>query len=348
MKITTGNLGLASYAFETSFHYLGYEMILPPLTNSLTQKLGEENLRAELCHPLKLLLGNFLMLKDEKPEIVILYNGCDLCNLTPINSIYLEIFEKYSWYPHAYYMDVTKKSHFLRDYYNNLRKITGAPSHKIVKAIWLGFSKLLLFQYLDDIFCVIRPTIKDYNIGESLYSKIFQDIVNARDFTEYKKIRTEVAKLLESYPPNHSCLHFGLTGDPFSLREPYSHQFTDRKLGYMGVIVDKYGNKLIKKKSVSKREIKDLIKKNHGVFTSNAINRINNYTNKGYDGIVFIAPFGCTPNDSLRNQLNSVQEKAGIPILSLVFDSHTSSTGLQSRLEAFIDMVHRKRNILAK
>jgi predicted nucleotide-binding protein (sugar kinase/HSP70/actin superfamily) len=347
MKITTGNLGLASYAFETSFHYLGFEMILPPLTNSLSQELGEKSLRAELCHPLKLLLGNFLILKDEKPDIVIFYNGCDLCNLTPINNIYLEVFEKYSWHPEAYYMDITRKSYFLRDYYNNLRKITGAPAHKIIKAISLGLSKLQLFQYLDDVFCMIRPTIKVFNLGESIYSKLFQEIVNARDFSEYKRIKRDINELLKLYPPDHNCLHFGLTGDPFSLREPYSHQFTDRKLGYMGVIVDKFNNNLIKKKMNSKKvEIKDFIKNNHGVFTNNAIARINNYTNKAYDGIVFISPFNCTPNDSLRNQLGMIQEKTGMPMLSLIFDSHTCSTGLQSRLEAFIDMVYRKKNII--
>ena len=348
MKITTGNLGLASYAFETSFHYLGFEMILPPLTNSLSQELGEQSLRAELCHPLKLLLGNFLILKDEKPDIVIFYNGCDLCNLTPINNIYLEVFEKYSWFPKAYYMDITKRRYFLRDYYNNLKKITGASGPKILKAIALGLNKLQLFQYLDDVFCMIRPTIKVFNIGESLYSKLFQEIVEARGFSEYTRIKKDINELLKIYPPDHNCLHFGLTGDPFSLREPYSHQFTDRKLGYMGVIVDKFNNKLIKKKKCSKIEIKDFIKNNHGVFTANAIDRINNYTNKAYDGIVFISPFACTPNDSLRNQLSTIQEKTEMPMLSLIFDSHTCSIGLQSRLEAFVDMVHRRRNIHSK
>ena len=345
MKITTGNLGLISYAYQTSFQYLGFEMILPPLTNSLSQKLGEENLRAELCHPLKLLLGNFLTIKDEKPDIVILYNGCDLCNLTPINEIYLEVFEKYSWYPKAYYMDITKRSQFLKDYYNNLKDITRASIPKIIKAIYLGFSKFLLFQYLDDVFCMIRPTIKDFNIGEGIFLQLFQEIVKANSFSEYKKIRKDINELLKLYPPDHNCIHIGLTGDPFSLREPYSHQFTDQKLGYMGVIVDKFGNSLIKKKNNSKINVKNFIKNNHGVFTSNAMIRINNYTNKAYDGIVFISPFGCTPNDALRNQLNTIQQKTGIPILTLIFDTHTTSTGLQSRLEAFVDMAYRKRNI---
>lgn len=345
MKITTGNLGLVSYAFEASFRYLGFEMILPPLTNSLSQKLGEENLRAELCHPLKLLLGNFLTIKDKKPDIVILYSGCDLCNLTPINDIFLEVFEKYSWNPKAYYMDITRTSYFLRDYYNNLKKITGASTLKIIKAIGLGFGKLFLFNYLDDVFCVIRPTIKDFNTGENIYLKLFQKIINAKNLSEYKKIKKNINELLKTYPPDHNSLHFGLTGDPFSLREPYSHQFTDRKLGYMGVIVDKGNNKLIKKKKVSKLELKKFITNNHGVFTHNAITKINNYTNKAYDGIVFISPFNCTPNDSLRNQLSMIQEKTGTPMLSLIFDSHTSSTGLQSRLEAFIEMVYRRKNL---
>lgn len=345
MKITTGNLGLISYAFEASFQYLGFEMVLPPLTNLESQKHGEDNLRSELCHPLKLLLGNFLTLKDEKPDAVIFYNGCDLCNLTPINEIYLDVFEKYSWHPQVYYMDITRKANFLRDYYNVLKKITRASDIRILKAIWLGFSKYLLFQELENVFCMIRPTIKNFNIGEAIYAGLFQEIIDAEGFSKYKKIKKNIQELLVSYPPNHNCVHIGLTGDPFSLREPFSHQFTDRKLGYMGVIVDKFGNNLITKKKVSNIDVKAHLRHDCGVFTLNAITRINNYINKGYDGIVFISPFCCTPNDAVRNHLSLIQEKTGMPILSLLFDSHTSSTGLQSRLEAFVDMVERKRKL---
>lgn len=343
MKITTGNLGFVSYAFEASLGYLGFETVIPPLTNAFSQKLGEENLRSELCNPLKLLLGNFLTVKDQKPDAVILYNGCDMCNLTPVNDIYLQVFEKYSWHPQVYYMDISRITYFLRDYYNNLKKITGAPSRKIIKAVGLGFAKLYLFQLLDNVFCTIRPTIKDYNLGESLFSEVSQEIINSKSFSGSLKIRNRIFNLLKRYPPNHNSLHFGLTGDPFSLREPFSHQFTDVKLGYMGVIVDKGGNNFIKKKNTRKIHLEDFIKKKHGVFTHNAVNKINRYTNKGYDGIIFIQPFNCTPNDALRNQMGSITEKTGTPMLSLIFDSHTCSTGVQSRLEAFIDMVSRKR-----
>ena len=44
MKITAGNLGMIPYALQTSFNDLGFEMILPPLTNFTAQEYGEKNL----------------------------------------------------------------------------------------------------------------------------------------------------------------------------------------------------------------------------------------------------------------------------------------------------------------
>ena len=282
-------------------------------------------------------------MKDQKPEIVLFYNGCDLCNLTPVSDIFLDIFAEYSWYPKPYYLNVKNKTRFIKDYYNNLKVITGKPHLKVIKAMMLGYKKFLLFEYLNKVFYLIRPVIKDFNTGETKYSDFFKKIVDASTFLEYKKIQKEINELLCLYPPNHNLMHIGLAGDPYTLMEPYAHQYTDRKLGYLGVIVDRWrNNKLIKRKKSNPIVLKDFIKDDYGVLTTNEIKKINEYAAKVYNGIVFISPFACNPNDALRNQLSVIQEKSGMPVLSLVFDSHTSPTGIQSRLESFVELISRK------
>ncbi len=65
------------------------------------------------------------------------------------------------------------------------------------------------------------------------------------------------------------------------------------------------------------------------------------YCQKQIDGIIFISSFPCAP-DSLANEL--AMRKIKLPYLNLVIDDSTSFTGLETRLESFLDMLGGKLN----
>ena len=68
------------------------------------------------------------------------------------------------------------------------------------------------------------------------------------------------------------------------------------------------------------------------------------YLQKGVDGIIGVLTFGCGP-DSLMMEM--VRRKAArlknTPFMSLTLDEHTAETGIITRLEAFLDMIKRKK-----
>jgi predicted nucleotide-binding protein (sugar kinase/HSP70/actin superfamily) len=59
------------------------------------------------------------------------------------------------------------------------------------------------------------------------------------------------------------------------------------------------------------------------------------------DGIVFIVTFPCGP-DSLVTELATRKFK-DVPIMTLVVDEHSGETGLQTRLESFVDILRMRR-----
>jgi predicted nucleotide-binding protein (sugar kinase/HSP70/actin superfamily) len=67
------------------------------------------------------------------------------------------------------------------------------------------------------------------------------------------------------------------------------------------------------------------------------------YADRGYDGILHLKSFGCIPELSAAPALTNLSRDKEIPILSLSFDSHTSETGIQTRLEAFSDMLRMRK-----
>lgn len=64
------------------------------------------------------------------------------------------------------------------------------------------------------------------------------------------------------------------------------------------------------------------------------------------DGIIHVTAFGCGP-DSLVNMFleYKAREHPDIPYINIAVDEHTGEAGLTTRLEAFVDMVRRKREV---
>jgi predicted nucleotide-binding protein (sugar kinase/HSP70/actin superfamily) len=85
----------------------------------------------------------------------------------------------------------------------------------------------------------------------------------------------------------------------------------------------------------------------HWSFEADVVGAGEHYLQAQVDGIISVAVFGCGP-DSMMVEL--VRHRAGelrIPFLHLSLDEHTSEGGLVTRLEAFLDMVRRKKRVCA-
>ena len=63
----------------------------------------------------------------------------------------------------------------------------------------------------------------------------------------------------------------------------------------------------------------------------------------GVDGVISLVSFGCGPDSLTTELLKRHAGQIGKPFVSLVIDEHTAQEGLNTRLEAFVDMVRRGR-----
>lgn len=71
------------------------------------------------------------------------------------------------------------------------------------------------------------------------------------------------------------------------------------------------------------------------------------YARGGVDGIIHLTAFGCGP-DSLLDKFMEMKarEQKTIPFMSLTIDEQSGEAGVATRLEAFVDMVRRKKGAL--
>ena len=67
------------------------------------------------------------------------------------------------------------------------------------------------------------------------------------------------------------------------------------------------------------------------------------YSQKKYVVVIQLYPFSCMPEIVAQSILPNVSKSKNIPILTLIIDELTGEAGNKTRIEAFIEMIEKRR-----
>ncbi len=67
------------------------------------------------------------------------------------------------------------------------------------------------------------------------------------------------------------------------------------------------------------------------------------YVDSGVDGVVGVLAFGCGPDSLMMDLVKRHAHDNGCPFLGITLDEHSGEAGLLTRLEAFVDMIVRRK-----
>ncbi len=70
------------------------------------------------------------------------------------------------------------------------------------------------------------------------------------------------------------------------------------------------------------------------------------YADMGLDGVIQILPFGCMPEIVAESIIPTISKDLDIPAMTLTVDELTGEAGYQTRLEAFVDLLSRRKEII--
>ena len=65
--------------------------------------------------------------------------------------------------------------------------------------------------------------------------------------------------------------------------------------------------------------------------------------NNSVDGIIALSAFGCGPDSLMVDEIQYHAGERNMPMIHLTIDEHTGEAGFVTRLEAFVDMLSRKK-----
>lgn len=316
----------------------------PPITKR-TLELGSKYSPDFVCVPFKYNLGNYIEALEDGANILIQMGGG--CRYGYYGEIQEQILRDlgYKFQFINLFASENFSIHFLYKKFKNL-----GCRLSFYKFVYYFFMIMKMIKIMDKIESYIRE-----NIGFEVYENSFDKLHN--EFLEKLKTVKSIKGLNHVYkeymdkfqtieikkPKN--MLKVGIVGELYTLMEPFCNFYLERELAKNKIMVTR--NITVTFLLLEKHRKRKAILKNAGNYLkyelgadgTDSVSDSKMLAEKGYDGIIHVKPFGCTPEVNAMPMLQNIGKDYKIPILYFSLDSQTSETGIKTRLEAFHDMI---------
>lgn len=354
MKPTFPHMGTIGVLGEAILRRFGREVVLPPKTSKRTLTLGSRYSPEFACLPLKVTLGNLIEALEKGADTIVMLAAGGPCRFgyyaTLQNLILKNLDYKYELITLDY------------DMLNNWRKLKrlagGKNWFQIGEAFRFGFLKLRTLERIEILTHRIRPRELKRKSTTQAYQEAVRLIRDVFSFSALRRARKKAITLLQNVPQDSSRqpLRIGVVGETYTVLEPYANLEIETKLGEMGCevhravwateymismlpVFNRWGPRRKYRKAA-----RPYLKQEAGGECIVSIGGTILYAQRGFDGVVHIAPFTCLPEIVAQGILSKVRRDLSIPILTLVLDEHTAQAGLVTRLETFVDLLEQRRN----
>ncbi|MDD6224107.1 MAG: 2-hydroxyacyl-CoA dehydratase [bacterium] len=323
----------------------------PPITKK-TVELGSKHSPDFVCIPFKYNLGNFIETLENGANILIQAGGG--CRYGYYSEVQEKILRDLGY--EFEFINLIDGDHFtVKELFQTFKKLN--PKLSFIKFAYYTLLTLLMIRYMDEIDQYIRNNIGFEEVENSfseLQKQMLDDFSKTRSYFglthKFLSYRKKFRKLKINKPKD--CLKVGIIGELYTSMEPFSSFFLEKELAKMKIQVRRFTNVsyLLYQKKLHRKKMLKYIPE-YCKYTIGADGMDNVYRSKylameGYDGIIHIKPFGCTPEIGAIPIIRKVCEDYHMPVIFFSFDSATSDTGIKTRLEAFYDMLKERKDRL--
>ncbi len=354
MRVSFPHMGNVYVPLRTAFRELGVETVVPPPSSSRTLTLGTKYSPETLCLPFKITLGNMIEALDLGADTIIMAAGKGLCRFGYYAKIQEQILRDL-----GYNFDMVTTALFESKVVGIAKLLSrlsnGAPMTRTVKALRFGLTKLAV---MDDIERVVHK-VRAVEIEKGTASRVFKEAVKAideaGDYGTLGRAKKEYISRLINIPcdPDAQPLKVGISGEFYVVLEPFSNMDVEVEMGKLGIEVKRslytsdwtrfslFLNSFgFSEKDRVHKAAWPYLKRDVGGDGWESVGEKVLHS-RDYDGIVHLSPFTCMPEIIAQNIMPTTKEH--IPVLTLICDEQMGRAGMVTRLEAFSDLLKRRR-----
>ncbi len=305
--------------WQNFFQILGHEVVVSGSTNSEILEKGIDMAVEDVCLPVKLYLGHAVELIDNSDVDVV---------FSPR------------------YVSVEPKRYLCP-------KVFGAPDiitanrqedRDKVKEITINYRKNKLFHY--------REIVK---LGRKLGNGIVETINAYRNALKVQEDYDN--KLLKGYLPiellegehisdeknsQENGLKISVLGHSYNVNDHFLNMNLLKKLSSSGAEIFTYEMVENQTKDNYLSQLQE--KRPYWSFGEDLLGAVSHHIHeKDVDGVIIVVAFGCGPDSLIGELCERIIRKYDIPVLYLTMEEHSGDIGNNTRVEAFLDMLERRR-----
>ncbi|MFC1948565.1 CoA protein activase [Chloroflexota bacterium] len=354
MRLSIPHIGNLYIPLKAMFERLGVDYIVPPLTSQRTLSLGVKYSPEGLCMPFKLTLGNLIEVAKLGADTLIMPGGYGTCRLGYYARTQKQILNDLGYDIEMVPLGVSEQK-FTGMMRIIKRLANNAPWPRIISAFRFGLKKLNSLDRIERLVQKVRASELEKGTANRIYTGAVKAIDQADNPRDLKMVMADFTRQLNGVPRDNKAqpLIVGITGEFFVLLEPFSNFDVESELGKLGVEVRRttftsewtkftmFLNPLgINEKNRIHRAALPYLKRDIGGDGWESVGEKVLHS-KEYDGLIHLAPFTCMPEIIAQNIMPKTREN--IPVLTIHCDEQITKTGVLTRLEAFVDLLARRR-----
>lgn len=371
MKITFPHMGNVWIVVQTLFESLNVEVVVPPINSKRALNLGTKISPESACLPLKINLGNYIEAAAMGADTIAITGGIGPCRFGYYGELQRQILQDAGYFfdvvilepPDGSFLGLAKRIRYLAGTQNSWSQI--------IKALRFAYQKSIVIDRVEDLIHAARPRLENKVETELLYQKALDQLVHTMSYQGLEEVvrslQTEICnKQTIQYSSSGAApsepLRIGIVGEIYTILDPFSSADIEKQLGGLGVQVDRsiylsgwVGQHVFQGLAQGYRSLKPYPKLakpylehfvgGHGQETVGAAVK---FAQEGFDGIIQLFPLSCMPEIVAAGILPQIQEVYNVPVMTLTVDEHTGRAGIQTRLEAFVDLLERSRRSKAR
>ena len=338
---------------------LGAKVVIPPPNSNEALEIGVRNSIEGICLPYKLNLANYIMALEKGANTLMMFQAPGSCRLGNYTKMAQKTLKSmgYKFDMVIFDMYKSKMKQTLQAFWHVTHCIN---PWRYYKGFSLGFNKFFAIDTAERLLFYTRPRELHKGDAEKCYEKWLKITDETNSVWKAKKLKKQIINDFKKIPidKNKKVPVIYLIGEFFVLLDPYTNQNIEKELGEMGVEVQRqimFGDWLehvlkpsifYYKESHRERSVRYAEKYMKRAIGGECIETVGDTVyaaRNGVDGIIHISPFSCMPEIVAQNILPKVSKEEDIPVMSLVLDEQTGKAGYITRIEAFIDLVKRKK-----
>lgn len=325
------------------------KVIIPPKNCQQTINIGSRYSPNDICTPFKYNLGNYINALNAGANILL--QGGGGCRYGYFAELQEEILKGLGY--KFKFVNLIQNNHIsILKMYNFAKKLN--PQLNIIIFSYYLIQTILMIIYSDKLDNYLRK-----NMG---YEKIPNSFIKNREKfqEEYLSQKLNIIKIIKIYYKykkiyKHIILKpmprikILLVGELYTLMDSYANNNIERKLINKNIEIIRYTNLtylLLNKKicqSYFLKRNKKYLKYSLGATGVETIAYSIKHAKTGIDGIIHIKSYGCVPEINAMPILNQISEDYNVPILYLSFDGENNIANIDTKLEAYYDMIVNKR-----